>query len=378
MAADADQKTEAPTPRRRAEARREGDVLQSKELGTALLIVAAAAWCSLIGPMFVGACRTSLVQGLTIRHSDLAAFDPGAAALRLLSPLALPLAALFIMALFAAAAGPAVLGSLGFRSGGFAFKASRINPAAGIKRMFGTNGLIELGKSIGKALIVGSLGYWLLAANIGTLLSLGGLDTAASAAATGRLFGLALSVLAGGLVLIAAIDVPAQIFQRNRRLRMSKDEVREDLRQSEGSPELKRAIRRRQHEVLSSSARSAVRQATVILTNPTHFAIALRYDPTKDGAPIVVARGRGDTAQAIKALAKDSDVPMLEYPQLTRAIYYTSRAGQIIAEDLYVAVATVLAFVFRLEQSLADRLDQPSVIVPEAKLFDEHGRPLAR
>lgn len=377
MAAEADQKTEAPTPRRREEARRDGDVLQSKELGTALILVGGAAWCWFAGPLFVGACRAVLAQGLTVSHADLVAFDPGGAALRLLLPLLIPMAALFAVSLFAAAAGPALLGSLGFRSSGYAFKASRINPAAGIRRVFSLNGIVELAKSIGKTLLVGSVGYWLLATHARTLVSLGVMDTDASLGVAGRFFNFALAVLAGSLLLIALIDVPAQIFQRNRRLRMSKDEVREDLKQTEGSPELKRAIRRRQHEVLSGSARKAVREATVVLTNPTHFAIALRYDPTKDGAPLVVARGRGDTAQAIKELAGDAGVPMLEYPQLTRAIYYTSRAGQLIAEDLYVAVATVLAFVFRLEQSLAEGVEQPSVLVPEGKRFDENGRPLA-
>jgi flagellar biosynthetic protein FlhB len=297
-------------------------------------------------------------------------------ALKLLLPLLLPVGALFAISLVASAAGPALLGSLGFRSGGFAFKANRLNPLSGLKRMFSATGLTELMKSIAKALLIGSMGYWLLATHVRTLLGLGEMDSSASAAAAGRLFNSSLAVLASSLLLIALIDVPVQIFQRNRRLKMSKDEVREDLKQTEGSPELKRAIRRRQQEVLSSSARSAVREATVVLTNPTHFAIALRYDPAKDGAPLVVARGRGDTAQAIKALAQESRVPMLEYPQLTRAIYYTTRAGQVIAEDLYVAVATLLAFVFRLDQSLAESIDQPSVMVPQNMRFDENGRPL--
>jgi flagellar biosynthetic protein FlhB len=242
--------------------------------------------------------------------------------------------------------------------------------------MFSMQGLTELLKSIGKTLVVGAVGYWLVTKHVRTLMSLGRMDVASSAAATGSFFRFALLALASSLLLIALIDVPVQLLQRNRRLRMSKDEVREDLKQTEGSPELKRAVRKRQFEVLSGSARKAVRDATVVLTNPTHFAIALRYDPLKDGAPLVVARGRGETAQAIRALATDGGVPMLEYPQLTRAIYYTSRAGQLIAEDLYVAVATVLAFVFRLEQSLADPAEQPSVLVPEDKRFDENGRPL--
>jgi len=170
------------------------------------------------------------------------------------------------------------------------------------------------------------------------------------------------------------MDVPSQIFQRGRRLRMSKEEVKQEHKESEGSPELKRAIRQRQHEVLSGSARSAVQTATVVVTNPTHFAVALRYDRLKDAAPLVVARGRGETALAIRDLATEGAVPILEYPQLTRAIYYTSRAGHGISEELYVAVATVLAFVFRLDQAQAEGLSQPSVLVPDDHRFDENGR----
>lgn len=375
MAAEADQKTEAPTPRRRQEAERQGDLLQSKELGTALVLSSGALWAWIAGPMFVGACQKLLAQGLTIDHSDLADFNPARSAVRLLIPVALPVAALFCLTLIASAAGPALLGSLGYRSGAYAFKASRINPLAGIKRIFSLNGLIELAKSLAKTLVVGAVGYWLVANHIGALFGLAAMDPRSSASAIGRLFLLALAMLAASLLLIALIDVPSQIFQRNRRLRMSKEEVREDMKQTEGSPEVKRAIRQRQQEVLSGSARKAVREATVVLTNPTHFAIALRYNPMKDGAPIVVARGRGETAQAIKALALEGEVPMLEYPQLARAIYFTSRAGQVIAEDLFVAVATVLAFVFRLDSALAEGLDQPSVLVPEGKRFDEEGRP---
>ena len=374
MAAEADQKTEAPTPRRRQEAEREGDLLQSKELGTALVLTAGALWIWLAGPLFVGACEKLLTEGLTFTRSDLVDFDPRRAVLRLLIPVALPVAALFGLALLGAALGPAALGSLGFRSGAFAFKSSRINPLSGVKRVFSLHGLIELAKSLAKTLVVGVVGYWLMARHIGILFGLAETDIRSSAAELGKLFLLALAALAGSLLLIALIDVPSQIFQRNRRLRMSKEEVREDMKQTEGSPEVKRAIRQRQQEVLSGSARKAVREATVVLTNPTHFAIALRYDPMRDGAPVVVARGRGETAQAIKALARDGAVPMLEYPQLARAIYFTSRAGQVIAEDLFIAVATVLAFVFRLDSALAEGLEQPSVLVPEGKRFDENGR----
>ncbi|RST31558.1 flagellar biosynthesis protein FlhB [Sphingomonas ginkgonis] len=370
------EKTEAATPRRKQEAVKQGDLLKSKELGTALVVAAGAGWAWLAGPLFVGGCRDLLTRGLTFRRAELLDFDPARSLAGLLVPVALPLAALFALCLAAAAAGPLLMGSFGFRAGAFAFKPSRLNPLAGAKRIFSAQGLIELVKSLAKVGLLGGIGYWLIAHHVRALFGLGSLDIASSTASIGLLFRTALVALTGGLLAIALIDVPAEIFQRNRRLRMTKEEVREDHRQTEGSPELKRMVRQRQHEVLSGSARKSVREATVVLTNPTHFAIALRYDPTKDAAPLVVARGRGETALAIRSLAKDGSVPILEYPQLTRAIYFTSRAGQVVAEDLYLAIATVLAFVFRLEQSLADGIEQPSVLVPENRRFDENGRPL--
>ena len=176
---------------------------------------------------------------------------------------------------------------------------------------------------------------------------------------------------------IAMIDVPAQFLQRIKRLRMTRDEIKEEHKQTEGSPEAKAAVRRRQREVARASARGAIAEATVVLTNPTHFAVALRYRPNEDAAPIVVARGRGATAEAIRELAGEHNVPLLSYPQLTRALYYTSRTGQVIREDLYLAVATILAFVFNLETALATGTPQPAVEVPVGARFDAGGRPEA-
>ena len=158
---------------------------------------------------------------------------------------------------------------------------------------------------------------------------------------------------------------------------MSKQQLKEELRQSDGAPELKQAQRARQQEMAMSSARKGMTEASVVLTNPTHFAVALRYRPGLDIAPVVVAKGRGEVAQAIKAMAKENHVPTLEYPQLTRAIYFTTRTGRVVSEDLFVAVAAILAFVFRLESSLASDLMKPVVEVPPSKRFDADGRPLA-
>lgn len=373
--ADRDQKTEAPTAKRLADAVRKGDVLQSRDFATALVMVAGAAWLMFAGPWFADRCLELLRAGLVVDQGAIIDFDPAERAMALLTGMLLPLASLFGICLLAAIVGPALMGSSGFRGNAVAFKGNRLNPMTGLGRMFGTQGLIELGKSLAKALLLGVGGYWVITRDLPAIAALGANSVAAGASAMGHILVMAVLILGGGLALIGAIDLPIQIIRRRARLRMTKHEVKEELRQTEGSPELKQAVRRKQHELLGHSARRALTEASVVLTNPTHFAVALRYVPGKDFAPVVIARGRGDTAQAIKALAKENGVPSLEYPQLARAIYFTSRAGQTIAEDLYIAVATILAFVFNLERAMAEGASQPIISVPEEKRFDEHGQP---
>ena len=181
-----------------------------------------------------------------------------------------------------------------------------------------------------------------------------------------------LFAMAGGLVLIALIDVPIQAVRLMARLRMSKQEVKEENKESEGSPEAKGAIKARQREILKRGFRKAVAEAHVVLTNPTHFSVALRYDRAGDQVPVLVAKGRGATALAIRELAAEMQVPVLEYPQLARAVYYTSKEGQEVRDDLYLAIATVLAFVFGLNADAGGV--QPPVSVPTTARFDEDGR----
>ena len=374
---DKDQQTEAPTPKRRRDAAEKGDVLQSRELGTALVILIGGAWLAFAGPLAVGALETMLSDALTFDAAELGDFDPGSATLRLLGMIALPFIGLFALTLVAAIGTPAMLGSLGFRAKAFAFKGNKLDPIAGTKRILGRQGLIELGKSIAKVLVLGAVGIWFLLGESRNMIGLTAQEIRPALTSVGNSFVIAMLVMGGALALIALIDVPAQLYQRAQRLKMSKQEVKEENKQTEGSPELKAAVRRRQHEVARNSARKAISEATVVLTNPTHFAVALRYRPGEDAAPLVLAKGRGATAEAIRELAGEHAVPMLSYPQLTRALYYTSRPGQVIREDLYMAVATILAFVFNLDAALASGARQPDVTVPGDLRFDARGRPEA-
>lgn len=373
-----DEKTEAPTAKRQKDAEEKGDVLQSRELGTALVMIVGAAWIAMAGPWTIGSLRRMLANGLSFDAGSLERFDPLSAFLSLVVTVALPLVTLLGLTLAAAIAAPALLGSLGFRWSAIGFKANKLNPAAGLKRMFGTQGLIELGKALLKIVVLGAVGYWLLMDQIASIVTLGRQDLRTALDELGSSFTFAVLVMTLALAVVAGADIPAQIFQRAKRLRMSKQEIKEEGKQTEGSPELKAAIRSKQFQAAKGSARKAVLDSTVVLTNPTHFAVALRYRPGFDAAPVVLARGRGATAQAIRELAAENSVPLLSYPQLARAIYYTSRSGQMIREDLFIAVAAILAFVFNLDRAMAEGIVQPDIDVPAGARFDEEGRKIGR
>lgn len=368
------EKTEKPTPKKLQDAAKKGDILQSRELGTALVVMAGIACMAVIGPSLIEALSDMLVEGLRFRRDDIVDFSPAQRGMDLLTGIALPVGGVMLATFLAAIAAPALLGSLGFRPGAFAPKPEKMNPLSGIKRMFGMQGLIELVKSIAKVGLLGSIGAWLMWDRLTEIFGLGKAGLAPAMADLGHLFILTCLLMAGGLFLIAGIDVPAQIMQRAKRLGMSKQDIKDENKESEGSPELKGHIRRRQFEVLSGSTRKAVAESTVVLTNPTHFAVALRYRPGQDAAPVVVARGCDAIAAAIRELADSNGVTVLQYPELARAIYFTSRAGQIVDEGLYLAVATILAFVFRVENRMASEIDRPFITVPDALRFDADGR----
>ncbi len=372
-APEKDQKTELPTAKRRADASRDGDVLMSRELATAIMMLAGSAWMLLAGKWVVTAIGMMVSSGLTLRAGDLDHFAPGEKAVAIGQNILWPMASLFALTTIAALAVPLALGSLGWRSKAMKFKGSRINPGAGLKRMFGAHGAIELGKALAKVAVLSLVGYHVVTRALPITMGLAATDPQEAILYVGSTVGYAMLWLSVGLLAIALVDVPAQILQRNNRLKMSRKEVRDEMRDSEGTPEIKQAQRARQMEFLSNSARKAVAEATVILTNPSHFAVALRYRPGIDEAPMVTARGRDEIALAIKALGRDNNIPCLEYPPLTRAIYFTSRAGRTVSEDLYLAVATVLAFVFRLDTAIAQGLAQPVVDIPVDKRFDANG-----
>lgn len=367
------EKTEAPTPKRLQDSAKKGDVLQSKELGGAMVVVAGAMGFAMLGGFLLDALVQMVTSGLTIERNDIEYFNPRERTYRHLGKIVLPFLGLFAMTMVAAIATPLLLGSMGFRWSAMKPKGEKLNPLNGLKRMFGTRGLIELAKSLAKVILLGCIGLWVVYANLPYMFALGSQDIRSAIGEFGDLFIIILMVMAVGFFAIAGIDVPAQMFQRGQKLRMTKQEVKDEHKDIEGSPELKAALRRKQQETLSRSARKAVEEATVILNNPTHFSVVLRYRPGMDAVPVVLARGRGATALAIRELAEEKAVPMLQYPVLTRAIYFTTPVGGAIDERLYVAVATILAFLFRLDAQIADELERPHVDLPQELRFDSDG-----
>lgn len=365
------EKTEAPTQKRKKDAADKGEILRSREFATAAVVLGGVLWLALSGPALIGALKAVMRECLQFGRGDIEDFQP----LRPLAAVGLMLAPslllLFGITMATAIASQAGLGGARFNGGLMSFKGSRINPASGLKRMFGLQGLIELGKGLLKVVLLGAIGGWMLWSMKEESLGLVAGNVEGSVAALGARFVFLLLVMSGGLLLIAGVDVPIQLVRLLGKLRMTKQEVRDEHKETEGSPELKAALRQRQREILKGGARKAVESAHVVLTNPTHFAVALRYERGQDEVPVVVAKGRGAKALAIRELAAEMGKPVLEYPALARAVYYTSREGQQIRDDLYVAIATVLAFVFGV--NLRAGGGPPNVIVPETALFDENG-----
>lgn len=373
MSESAGEKTFAPTAKRKRDAALKGDVLRSKELSSAGVILLGAAWLAFAGPWMLGDLTQILRSGFVFDRGEVIDFDPGSM---------LRGGLFFILPALATIAVPVVivtlLTQLGLGGDGrwvpenIAFKGSRINPLSGLKRMFGPNGLIEMGKGMLKVALLGTIAYVWGRSWLDTIAGLGrGNISQQLTAGWGAVISLLFS-LAAGLVIIAMIDFPIQWLRRNKRLKMSHQEMRDESKESEGSPEAKSARRQRQREIAAGGVAHAMREAQFVLTNPTHFAVAMVYDPEKAAAPIVLAKGRGDKAVAMKELAREYEVPMLEYPQLARSVYFTTRENQTIREELYSAIAAVVAFVFSLKRG--EHPPAPSIEVPTELRFDADGR----
>jgi flagellar biosynthetic protein FlhB len=356
MAEESDlEKTEPASPRRLEKAREEGQVPQSRELTAFLVMAAGAGGLWALSGWFVRRGENVMRMGLTFDRQD--AFDPNAVGLNLLtmgSEALGTLAPFFIATVVAALLAPILLtGGWVFSPKALSLKPERLDPLKGVKRMLSWQSIAEMVKGILKALLLGGIVFWVVLNERDNLFALLGLSIESALPSFGRMILYAFLGFVAGLAVIALIDVPFQLWRYYVGLRMTKEELKQELKELEGDPYLKARIRSQQREIARRRMMSEVPKADVVVTNPTHFAVALKYDNKKMGAPMVVAKGMNLVAQKIRELAADSKVPVLELPPLARALHRHVEVGDAIPATLYTAVAEVMAYIYQMNAFMA-------------------------
>lgn len=370
MAEDSDlEKTEPASSRRLEKAREEGQVPRSRELGAFLILLVSASAFWFLGPWMMQRTMAFVRRGLTIDGAVLR--DPLGMVLRLgdlsfdallvFSPLLLALLLTVLVT-------PSLLGSWNFSLQALTPDLERLNPLSGLSRLVSWSGLAELVKAVGKVLLVGGVAVWVLWRQRGDMFAIFGQSLDVALASAGHMITYSFLMIVLGMTLIVAIDVPFQLWQYHDRLKMTKEEVKQEGKEMEGNPEVKGRIRQLQREAARKRMMGAVPTADVIVTNPTHFAVALAY---KSGmaAPKVLAKGMGEIALKIREVGAQNAVPMLEAPPLARALYRHADIDREIPSTLYAAVAEVMAYVFQLNNwrrvGGAYPLPPRSIAVPE-------------
>ena len=345
------ERTEPASSRRLEQAREEGQVARSQELNTFVLLatVGVAIWLS--GAQLLSGLTGLMRSGLTLSVADGFQTDQmmrllgrhGSAGFMTVAPV---LAAAFLAALVA----PLLLNGWLFTLKPLQPNFSRLDPLSGLGRIFSAHGFVELVKAILKVLVVGGVATMVIWNSLDAVLSLSQETTASAAGHAAHLVGWTLILMVGGMALIVAIDVPYQLWNHYRKLRMSRAELKREARESEGDPQIKARIRSLQREAARKRMMAEVPKADVVITNPTHYAVALSYKENSMRAPRVVAKGQDLTAMRIRELAQEHRIPVVEAPPLARALYRHTDLEDDIPETLYTAVAEVLAYVFQLRR----------------------------
>lgn len=355
------ERTLDPTEKRLADARREGQVARSRDLAHLLVLGAAGAALVALSKPLLQACRELLASGLRFDH---AAVNDSAAMTQRLSDLTaaglLAVGPVLAVMLAAALAAPLAMGGFIFVPSMAAPKLSRISPLAGFGRMFSLPSLVELSKVLLIALLLGLAGAAFLLTHITDFAALAHVGLASGLGQLGELLAYGFFALIAVLAVTAAIDVPFQLFHHHRQLKMTQDEVRREEKETQGDPHIKARIRSAQREIARKRMMAAVPTADVVVTNPTHYAVALKYSDGRAAAPVVVAKGADAIAEKIRELAKEHTVPLLSAPPLARALYRHVEIGAEIPAALYTAVAQVLAYVFQLRRWSEGRAPHPN------------------
>ena len=353
-------KTEDPTDKRKTDAREKGEIARSKELNTVAVMIAGAGGLLAFGGYLAEALMEIMRSNFSLsrevlmdeRYMGIFLLASGKLAILAIQPVLLVL-------LLAALLGPIALGGWLFATGTLAPKFSRMNPLAGIKRMFSVHSLVELLKAIAKFSVILIVALAVLSADRDDLLAIANEPIDQAIIHSVQVVGWSAMWMACGLLLIAAVDVPIQLWQAKQKLMMTKQEVRDEYKDTEGKPEVKQRIRQVQREISQRRMMAAVPEADVIITNPTHYAVALKYDPEKGSAPLLLAKGTDFIALKIREIAVQNNIQLLESPALARSIYYSTELEEEIPAGLYLAVAQVLAYVYQIRQYQAGKGKAP-------------------
>lgn len=351
MAEDSDlERTEPASARRLEQAREEGQVPQSRELGAFLILMAAAASFWFMGQWLVRNLAGLMSHSLSLDAKQM--WEPEQMVLRLGhvgGEAYLSMAPLLLLLLIAAATPAFLLNSFVFSAKALEPKFSRMNPLSGIKRIFSISGVVEMLKAVFKAGLIGGVAAWVIWRERDELIGLLALPLDAALASAAHLMVFSFLAVVSTMILIAGIDVPFQLWQYHDKLKMTREEVKQESKQMEGDPIVKGRIRALQRQAARRRMMSAVPQADVIVTNPTHFAVALAYKNGM-GAPKVLAKGTGEVAQRIREIGAEHGVPLLEAPPLARALHRHVEIDDFIPAGLYASVAEVLAWVFQVSE----------------------------
>ncbi len=357
-------RTEQPTQKRLHDAREEGNVARSRELSTAMIITVAATSMLLVGPHMVTGIQQTATDVMTLSRAEIYDLDTNFTyLLKSLYETLWSLAPFFIVMYFAAVAAPLALGGWVGTFKTLSLKLERLDPIKGLKRVFGPQGLMELAKALIKFALLLFTAIIAIRVIFNTMIRLGFDSVGAAMSQAMSLIIIAALSLCIALFVVAAVDVPFQLWNYYRKLRMTRQEVRDELKQTEGDPELRGRIKAIQREMSHRRMMNDVPDADVVLVNPTHYAVALKYDDKKTVAPRVLAKGTDLIASKIREIAEHHKVHVYTEPALTRAIYFSTDIGKEIPRALYVAVAQVLAYVYQVDR--ARRYGEPEPVKPE-------------
>ncbi|MBL4765510.1 MAG: flagellar biosynthesis protein FlhB [Colwellia sp.] len=369
---DSGEKTEEPTAKKLTDARKKGQIARSKDLGTMFVLVGSACAMLLMGNSLVQALSLMMKRLFSISRREAmdvnALFNViGTGASLVITPMLW----IFFIISIAAFIGNTLLGGMSFSWEAMAPKASRLSPAAGFKRMFGVQAAVELIKSILKFFVVFIVAFLLLTGLFDQILGLSLEAIPANFSHAVNMLLWMFLTLALSIGIIAIIDAPYQVWNHTRQLKMTKQEIKDEHKNTEGNPEVKGRIKQTQYEMSQRRMMGEVPNSDVVITNPTHYSIALKYDAAVGGAPKLVAKGIDEMAMHIRTIAKENSVEIVQSAALARSLYYTSEIDQDIPEELYAAVAQVLAFIFQLNEHKKGRAKKPIPIAKKLPIPEE-------